>query len=327
MSSIWIFGAAFAAELALGWPRRLPHPVQAVGRWLDWLEPRLRAVARTRGEAIGAGAFGVALTLALWGTVAAALLRFPHAGALAAFFLMFAGLALGSLLRAGREALNALTALAAQGTETALENARRQVGGMVSRDLSQAGEADLFRALAESLAENFNDAVIAPLFWLALGGPVGLWLYKAASTMDSMWGYRTPRWEYLGKAAARLDDVLAFVPARLAAALLWIAAPGSGRAFWPGVAVVRAQARSMASPNGGWPMAAAAWLHAAPMGGPTVYHGEVVDKPRLGPAPGASAADAPSARWTVFSVDALLRHITRAGLLAGALTALAALAG
>lgn len=94
---------------------------------------------------------------------------------------------------------------------------------------------------------------LAPLFWLSLGGPVGLWAYKTVSTADSMWGYHTPRWEYFGKAAARADDLLAFVPARLSALLLWLTAYGMSGAtrseLWPGWRTVRAQARRMESPE------------------------------------------------------------------------------
>lgn len=310
---------------------RLPHPVQLIGLWLNLLEPRLRALAprleRTEGflpdvlcdGEVRAGFLGLVFTVVLTAAVAAALIRLPFVGLLAAVYLCYAGLALGQLLRAGREALDALE-------RDDVEDARRRIAMLVSRDVSRADRRDLFRSLAETLAENFNDGFVAPLFWLTVGGPAGLWMYKAVSTIDSMWGYRTPAWEGLGKAAARLDDVLAFFPARLSVFLLWVVGQGASvPGAWPGVAVVRRQAAQMASPNAGWPMAAAAWLHGAPMGGPTVYHGEVVDKPRLGP--DAAAADRYGDRfgpWDAPRLRSLLRHLLTAGV-AATLTALAVL--
>lgn len=326
---LWLIPLVVALDLVFPWPSRLPHPVRLIGRWLELLEPPLRSLApsleRTEGflpdvlcsGLVRAGALGVALTVILTAAVTAALCGVPFAGWLAAVFSGWSGLALGDLLRAGREALAVLDR-AGPGeslTPDDLAEARALVGGLVSRDVSRADERDLYRSLAESLAENFNDAFVAPLFWLAVGGPVMLWVSRAASTMDSMWGYRTGRWELMGKAAARLDDVLAFVPARLSAFLLWVTALGreSGDGGgWPGVATVRRQAARMSSPNAGWPMAAAAWLHGAPMGGPTVYHGVVVDKPRLGPE--EDSAGGTIGVWNARRVRSLMRHMFMAGM-------------
>lgn len=329
---LWMMPLAVALDLGgLRLPARLPHPVQWLGRWLDVLEPRLRALAprlaRTEGflpdvlcdGEVRAGALGVLLTVGLSAAVAAALISLPGiVGLLCAVLLSWSGLALGQLLRAGREALAALE-------RGDVEEGRRLAGMLVSRDLGRAGVRDLYRAVAESLAENFNDAFVAPLFWLCVGGPVGLWAYKAVSTMDSMWGYRTPEWEGLGKAAARLDDGLAFVPARLSALLLWMAGTGASvPGVWPGAATVRRQAAGMASPNAGWPMAAAAWLHGAPMGGPTVYHGTVVDKPRLGPGPDAEAVYGERfGPWDGPRTRSLLRHLLAAGVAAAGLALVA----
>lgn len=338
---LWLVPLAVALDLAVAFqrpPRRtcrrgVPHPVECIGRWLNLLEPRLRALApswtRTEGYLpdvlcdgeVRAGFVGALLTAGLCAAVATALTALPVVGILCAAYLCWSGLALGQLVRDGRAALDALECGRRKGN---FEEGRRLVSMLTSRDLNRAGSADLYRALAESLAENFNDAFVAPLFWLTLGGPAGLWAYKALSTMDSMWGYRTPEWEGLGKTAARLDDAAAFVPARLAAFLLW--ATGLGASLpgaWPGVAVVRRQACLMAGPNAGWPMSAAAWLHGAPMGGPTVYHGEMVDKSRLGP--GCDAAQDHGERfgpWDGSRVASLLHHLTVAGLAAGLLALL-----
>lgn len=335
-------------------PRGLPHPVQAIGLLAAKLEAWARRFAQADEDSdfrrvcipgvaeVNAGY--VAGALALCGVLLATgltvflLTHLPWLGWLFALYLAYAGLALGSLLQAGQSALAALQAVerAQDATwpgdefEQALARAREAVGGLVSRDLSQAQGRELYRALAESLSENFNDALVAPFFWLLLGGPSGplgplaLWLYKAVSTMDSLWGYLTPQWRYLGFASARLDDILAYVPARLSAILLWLAsfiAPCSGQ--WPGLALIKQDAAKMASPNAGWPMSAAAWLHAAHMGGPTVYFGETLQKPILGPqqaSEGEVTADVlPVLAWNEAKIADLLLHLRLAGLLGCAL--------
>ena len=187
---------------------------------------------------------------------------------------------------------------------------------LVSRDKRAMDVRDLCRSLAESVSENLNDAFVAPLFWLLLTGPVGLWLYKCASTLDSLWGYKTERWLLLGQVAARLDDVLAFVPARLTAIAMLLTAvllrkvhPHSfgEAAVWPGWRTVARHAKRSDSPNAGWPMATAAWLFNGRTGGPAVYHGESKQKPFMGPEEGC---------WNTARVRALLRHTRLSGIFA-----------
>ncbi len=304
---IWLVLAATLLELRLSWPRAVPHPVRLIGLLLD----RLEGPARRMGYPRLAGALSLTAALVLVGLIVHTLISVRHLGLVFALALAFAGLALGALLRAGSQALEALARDEATGDFT---DSRRLIGLLVSRETSGMDAAELRRALAETLAENFNDAFVAPLFWLCLGGPMGLWLYKTVSTMDSMWGYTTAAWKDLGLAGARCDDLLAWIPARLSALLLLLAALGRPReGVWPGWRVIRQQAGRMASPNAGWPMAAAAWLHAARMGGPTPYFGTMLDKPPLGPPDAAS--------WDQARLDALLRHIRRAGVLAALLAA------
>ena len=298
----WLFSFLGAlAEVRLSWPERIPHPVRLIGCLLD----RMEVPARTSEHPRLAGCVCLLFALVCVGGSVQVLLAIPFLGAVAAGIVVFAGLALGELIRVCRRALSVLE----EGERTGdITEARRQVGMLVSRDTTHMQAAELRRALAETLAENFNDAFVAPCFWLIVGGPVALWCYKTVSTMDSMWGYTTPEWKQLGMAGARCDDVLAWIPARLSALLLGLSAlfsPHAGN--WPGLGAIRRQARRMASPNAGWPMAAAAWLHHAPMGGPTPYFGRVLDKPRLGP-----DIDAP---WSTPQLTALLTHVERAGLL------------
>ncbi len=302
----WLPPLALVLDLAFGDPAFLPHPVCGLGRLLGFLE----APARRLGRDLLGGVLAVLCLCAVSVGISLAVLSLPYGlGFVAGLYLAWTGLALGSLLREGRKALNLV--------ETAgLDEARRAVGMLVSRQTATMERADLRRSLAESLSENFNDGFVAPFFWLVLLGPAGLWLCKAVSTVDSMWGYKTPKWLLLGRFGARFDDVLAFVPARLCVFFLGLA----GRLLFPGVpkptlATIRRQAAFMESPNSGLPMAAAAWMIGGTMGGPTPYEDGIKDKPRLGP---------PDIPWTGARISALIDLLRTAGLLAaGALWAMA----
>lgn len=307
-------------------PRNIPHPVCLIGRAYNFLEKPARAFGHER----------VAGVLCVGGvSISAGLLTYcmtgpSPVGLVCAVYLSFAGLAMGTLLREAGLALQAIES-------NDVEAARIAVGMLVSRDTMNLDKNELCRALAESVSENFNDALIAPFFWLVLGGPGALWAYKAVSTADSMWGYRTPKWQDLGWAGARLDDILAWIPARLSALLLlagsyMVHCPGT----FPGWHILAQDARSMKSPNSGWPMSMAAWLHNIPMGGPTPYFGEVVQKPILGPhkqqnkAQNANTTEAcaqmpnqearqtseaqATAVWTPEAVRQLMRHVRISGL-------------
>ena len=289
-----LLAVAAGADLVLGDPRNLPHPVRAIG----WCYARLDALADRLGRRDRLfGALSVAAVAGGNALIVAAAAALPAVGTLLAVYFAYAGLALGSLLAEGRRAARFLIA-------GELEAARAAVGGLVSRDVAGLDAPELWRALAESVAENANDGFVAPFFWLAVTGPAGLWAYKAVSTADSMWGYRTPRHEALGWFGARADDVLAWLPARLTAAALWLAARLMGRGKGVRLGDVARDAAKSASPNAGWPMAAAAWLCGAGMGGPTRYHGALVEKPRLGP---------PDSPWNAARYELLSAMVLFAG--------------
>jgi adenosylcobinamide-phosphate synthase len=167
-----------------------------------------------------------------------------------------------------------------------LETARTQLARIVSRETTDLPETEIVRGTVESVAENSSDGVIAPLFYLALGGvPLAL-TYKAVNTLDSMLGYRTGRYEYLGKAAARLDDLANVIPARMTAAALIGAAWSLGSRYnarnaWR---ITWRDGHKHASPNSGYPEAAVAGALGVQLGGPSRYCGELVEKPTLGDA-------------------------------------------
>ena len=172
-----------------------------------------------------------------------------------------------------------------------LAAARVAVGRIVGRDTVALDNAGVARAAIESLAESFCDAVTAPLFWLLLFGPAGLWGYKAINTADSLIGHREPRWRAFGWAAARTDDLANWLPARLGGALICVAGGGGWRVLWR-------DSRRHASPNAGWTEAAMAGVLGVRLAGPVTYDGAVADKPWIGD--GRTDLDARDIRRALF---------------------------
>ncbi|MEG2171850.1 MAG: CobD/CbiB family cobalamin biosynthesis protein [Desulfovibrionaceae bacterium] len=301
----WLIPVAFFLDMAFGDPP-LPwrHPVCIIGNILHGLEPWARRAGASRPVGLACMIFTV--TLCAYGVYI--LTALPVAGLVFSIYFAYAGLATRALLQSCEEILTVIE-------EGSLEEAQQALSRVVTRDTTVQDRDTLRKSLADSLSENVTDAVVAPIFWLLVGGPVGLWGYKVVSTMDSMWGYKIDKWRRLGWAGARMDDVLAFIPARLAVLFLWGAGtlaqvPQRNGGRWPGFAVVARQAGGMESPNSGWPMAAASWLLGARMGGPTVYFGALNNKPWVGlPAEEAQPWDAPRLR-------ALLILVRNTGLLA-----------
>lgn len=264
--------AALAVEAVVGYPdrlhRRLPHPVAGLGALINVGERRLNrperspGVRRLSGVATVVGTAGVA---ALAGLAAS---RLPGPAPVMAATL---GLAQRSLY-------DHVTAVAKALEADDLPAARTAVGMIVGRDTAALDASGVAAAAIESLAESFNDGVVAPAFWLALGGLPGLYAYKAVNTADSLIGHIEPRWKDFGWAAARSDDLMNLAPARLAGAL--IACAGGG-----GWKTMLRDARRHASPNAGWPEAAMAGALGVRLGGPVAYDGVMTDRPVFGEGP------------------------------------------
>jgi adenosylcobinamide-phosphate synthase len=276
-----LMALALVFDVAVGDPawlyRRVAHPVALFGRAISaaerWLYPREDADgAFWRGLALTAGLVGVA---ALLGVVLSTVLRTLPGG-----WLVEAVLA--STLIACRS-LHAHGAAVANGLDLSLDEGRTAVSHIVGRNPQSLDRGGVARAAVESIAENFSDGVVAPLFWLALLGLPGLLAYKAVNTLDSMIGHRSSRYLTFGRAAARLDDGVNWLPARLAGTLLVAAAllmPGADapRAW----RAMRRDARRHRSPNAGWQEAAMAGAMGFALAGPRQYGVDVVDDAWMG---------------------------------------------
>jgi len=274
---------ALALDLVLGdvaapW-RVVPHPVAWVGAAIAWLDRRLNRERRSDRTRLMRGVVAVTILAA-----AAVALGLALAWALRAFRFGWAiEAAIVAVLLAQRSLFVHVAAVATSLHRGGLAGGRAAVAHIVGRDPETLDEPGVARAAIESLAENFSDGVVAPVLWYAVLGLPGLFLYKTANTLDSMIGHRSPRYRQFGWAAARLDDLLNLVPARLAGLLLGIAALAlprtSGRAA---LLTMLRDAGKHRSPNAGWPEAAAAGALGLALAGPRRYGGALADEPWLG---------------------------------------------
>lgn len=295
-------------ELGLGYPERMlraiGHPVSWIGRLIDALDRRLNREADAAQTRRAAGIVAMVVVLAIVGAIAflaeRALLRLP-------FGILVTGLLAGTLI--AQRSLHRHVADVARALEReGIEAGRNAVAHIVGRDTASLDEAGIARAAIESLAENFSDGVVAPVFWMAIFGLPGAALYKAINTADSMIGHRTPRHAAFGWATARLDD-LVNLPASRLSALLLIAAAALSKKTSAGAAwrAVRHDAPRHRSPNAGYPEAAMAGALGLALAGPRVYGGVRVEDAMMGD--GRRAADAADIRraLTLYrAADALL---------------------
>jgi len=268
--------AGVGLDALLGEPRR-SHPLVIFGRLADRLEQHFNGPDGRGWRSHGVTAWCLAvlpLTVIAW---LASLL--PGVGWLVEIFLLYLALGLRSL---GEHLIPVVLALRSGD----LAAARRRVGFIVSRDTGELDEQGVARAATESALENGSDAVFAALFWFAVAGAPGVVLYRLSNTLDAMWGYRTERFERFGWAAARIDDALNFIPARLVA--LTYAVLGQTRKAWR---CWQRQAPLWDSPNAGPVMAAGAGALGVSLGGPAIYHGELQLRPTLGEGEAPKARD------------------------------------
>lgn len=279
---------AMSLELLIGWPRFLQaiigHPVQWMGAMIARFDRMLNRPARSPGARFIGGLLSLGGLILLWGGlswVIATVLR--NAWPEHAHWLEAALAAPWLAAKSLRQHVSAVRdALAAHPGD--LRPARAEVAKIVGRDVSTYDESGIVRAAVESLAENTSDGVIAPAFWLALFGLPGIVIHKLVNTADSMIGHRSDEYLHFGKAPARLDDVMNWLPARLTG-WLYALAPAfffNPRAGMRAMHVMRRDARLHVSPNAGWPEAAMAGALDIRLGGPRAYAGRLVELPWLG---------------------------------------------
>ncbi|WP_137894780.1 adenosylcobinamide-phosphate synthase CbiB [Ramlibacter sp. 2FC] len=317
MLSAEVLSAAVLVALALdrwlGEPPARWHPVVWIGHFLGWAGRRVAPPAGAQAAALDGASLlrgslawcaGAACVLALAAGLQLLLVQAPAWLAALVLGLLLKPLLAWRMLRGEVQAVEAALALS-------LEAGRERLSWLVSRDVTALSENAVRESAIESLAENLNDSVIAPLFWFAIAGLPGAALYRFANTADAMWGYRGERegrvWEWAGKWAARADDALSWLPARLTALLLALPAGGlSWRAL-------RREAARTPSPNSGWPMAAMALALGLRLAKPGVYVLNEAGRPPQGPDTARACALAGHSLALLVGLAALVLLVLAAG--------------
>lgn len=276
----WIVLAAVALDIIIGDPRRLPHPVEGIGRLIQTGE---KAVRRLTDCPAGLRLGGLVLALLIvlgtyaffWALLKGAFYLNSYLGWALSIYVMCQTLAVNSLYKHARSVAGPLK----QGN---LEEARRALSMIVGRDTAHLEEKEIIRGTVETVAENTVDGIIAPLFYGFIGGPALAMAYKAVNTLDSMIGYKSERYLHFGWAGARLDDAANFIPARLSAVLFLMLAPftaGGVKGVWQ---TIRRDSFRHPSPNSGIPEAATAGALQVRLGGCNYYAGVRSERPFIG---------------------------------------------
>ena len=274
------FFGGFLLDLLLGDPNWLPHPIRLIGALISRLEKILY-----RGKRLFyRGALLAGIVLLLSGLTAAVLLAaayqiHPALGCVVEGVMTYQILATKCLKQESMKVYAGLQ-------KGDIEEARRAVSMIVGRDTAVLNETGIIKAAVETVAENTSDGVIAPMLYLALGGPVLGFLYKAVNTMDSMIGYKNERYLYFGRAAAKLDDLLNYIPSRISAGLMIFSCFFAGKAFDGRNAfrIYRRDSRNHASPNAAQTEAVCAGALRVRLAGDASYFGKIVKKPYIGDA-------------------------------------------
>ena len=270
--------AGFLLDLVLGDPEWLYHPVRLIGKYISFAEKQLRSRGGDlRKKAVILTGSTVFLTMA---STAFILWLLHLAGRIPLFIGMtlmnWMGIAVRCMAKEARDVERSF--------DRGIDAARKQVARIVGRDTDRLSEEEIIKATVETVAENTTDGVISPLFWALLGGPVLLWGFKAANTLDSMVGYMDEKYRDIGWSSAKLDDVLNYIPARLTALLMIGAAFLTKLDGRNAFRMVRRDHANHKSPNCAWSEAAAAGALHIQLGGTHEYFGKPVVKPTIGDA-------------------------------------------
>lgn len=270
----------YVVDLIAGDPYWFPHPVRFIGRFISFMESLLRRLSKSPAAQKAAGVVLVSITVAATYVFIYFLLRYALIWNRMVFhllniFFIYTVLATRSL---GYEAMKIYRLL----IKGDIKKARQALSYIVGRDTDELDPPQIIRAVVETVAENTSDGVVAPLFYLFIGGAPLAMAYKAVNTLDSMIGYKNERYLYFGWAAARLDDLANFIPARITGLLIALAAAILGYSPKAALFTMLKEGSHHTSPNSGYPEAAAAGALGIMLGGPSRYGGRLVDKPTLG---------------------------------------------
>jgi adenosylcobinamide-phosphate synthase len=274
MNHLLALALALVLDFCFGDPRWMPHPVRGMGALITFLDQRLNKGAYRRVK-------GIVTVVAVTGTVY-----------ILSFIVVKISYSLSWLFGVVVEAILIFTTIATKSLQEAawnvllplergdMEQARRELSMIVGRDTENLDEPEIVRACVETVAENTNDGIAAPLFYAWIGGAPLALFYRAVNTCDSMLGYKNDTYRAFGWASARLDDVMNYIPARLTAVVMVFVHGGKRfRCCWR---VLFRDARKHPSPNSGWPEAAMAALLGVQLGGTNTYHGIVSSRPTIG---------------------------------------------
>lgn len=309
---MWVQVAiAYVVDLAIGDPRMIPHPVVLIGRFIAYLEGRVLARELSAAAKRVAGALVVAVVVALSAGTTWAIIYFAYQvhftlGFIVSIWLISTTIATRGLLDSAKDVARALDS-------DDLSEAKLKVAEIVGRDTKTMKRKDVVRATIESVSENAVDGVIAPLIFAMIGGAPLAMAYKAVNTLDSMLGYKNERYEDFGWAAARLDDIVNYIPARVSVLILSISALLIRRDALKALTVAVRDGRKHASVNSGYPEAAVAGAMGVRLGGTNRYDGVARTSGFLGDAKGAlTQKNINEVAWLVFVASAITVLIGRA---------------
>ena len=292
----WILALmiGFVLDLLLGDPEWLYHPVCIIGKYISFMEKKLRKRGgHLRKSAVFLTASTVLLTMAVVAVLMWLLSLIGRIPLLIGMSLLnWMGIAVTCMAKEARGVAKAL--------DKGVDAGRTQVARIVGRDTQSLNEEEIIKATIETVAENTTDGVISPLFYAAIGGPVLLWGFKAASTLDSMVGYLDEKYRDIGWSSAKLDDVLNYLPARITTLLMCLAAFFTGMDGKNSWRLVQRDHANHKSPNCAWSEAAAAGAMHIQLGGTHDYFGKPIEKPTIGD------ADRPAQREDIDKVNWLL---------------------
>lgn len=271
----------FLLDYLFGDPVGKYHPVCLIGKLISFLDDKLNDGLDTDPRRVLKGVFCVfivlAVTLGISGGITFLLYKYANKYVLTIFLILLADscIALGDMKKEAAAVVDALN-------EKGLDAGREAVSRIVGRDTSELDEKGILRAAVESVAESTCDGVVAPLFYMLIGGPVLGLVYKAVNTMDSMLGYKNERYLYFGRAAARLDDIFNFIPSRLSALAWCLAAFVCGEDGKGAFRIWRRDRLNHESPNSAQTESACAGSLGIRLGGDAVYFGKLKEKPYIG---------------------------------------------